>query len=207
MVPHPSRPPESVHVRTITIEHRGKLPLSEVLTKQERAAYSHSIYKRNDQKINPVKTPLPNGVDPGGGANFDTLDDSSENRKVDKIVPRGSRLTPERLEMMNIGGGTLSAAERQLFIGTLFEYEGTIASENSEMGLLNPDIEPPVLIHTVPHTPWQQHIRLPRTMQEEATRQMKEKPKNGELEFSQGPYRGRYFLVEKKMPRVLPVHQ
>jgi hypothetical protein len=104
VVPHPSRPPESVHVRTITIEHRGELPLSEVLTKQEWAAYTRTMYKRKDRKINPVNTPLPNGVNPGGAANFDTLHDSPKQRKVGKIVPRGSRLTPERLEKMNIGG-------------------------------------------------------------------------------------------------------
>ena len=36
---------ESAHIRTITIEPRGELPLSEVLTKQERAAYPRSMYR------------------------------------------------------------------------------------------------------------------------------------------------------------------
>ena len=35
-------------------------------------------------------------------------------------------------------------------------------------------------------------------MQQEATRQVHKKLKSGTLEFSQGPYRSRYFLVEKK---------
>jgi hypothetical protein len=100
---------------------------------------------------------------------------------------------------MKIGIGFLSDAEKSLFIDILFEYEGAIAFDESEMGLLNPEIEPPVVIHTVPHTPWQQqNLRLPKAMQEEATRQIKEKLANGLLEFSQGPYRSRYFLVEKK---------
>jgi hypothetical protein len=200
VVPHPSRPPEPVRVRTITIEHRGELPLSEVLTKQEWAAYIRTMYKRKHRKINPVNIPLPNGVNPGGGANFDTSDSSSQKRKIGKIVPKGSRLTSERLKKMKIGGGTLSTAEWQLFVDILFEFEGAIAFEGSEMGLLNPDIEPPVVIHTVPHVPWQQqNIRLPRAMQEEATQQVKEKLKNGELEFPQGPYRSRYFLGSSMM--------
>src|SRR5947207_9016076 len=37
-------------------------------------------------------------------------------------------------------------------------------------------------------------------MQEIATERVKEKLANGLLEFSQGPYRSRYFLVPKKNP-------
>jgi len=39
-------------------------------------------------------------------------------------------------------------------------------------------------------------------MQDEATQQVKEKLDLGILEFSQGPYRSRYFLVEKKEPDI-----
>ena len=35
-------------------------------------------------------------------------------------------------------------------------------------------------------------------MQQEATKHVREKLENGQLKFSQGPYRSRYFLVEKK---------
>ena len=85
-----------------------------------------------------------------------------------------------------------------MFIDILFEFEGAIAFDDSEMGLLNPAIEPPIHIHTVPHIPWQQqNIRLPKAMQEAATEIVKEKLQHGTFEFSQGPYRSRYFLVEK----------
>jgi hypothetical protein len=67
------------------------------------------------------------------------------------------------------------------------------------MGLLDPSIEPPVVIHTVPHSPWQQpNLRLPKLGQDEATQQVKKKLDLGLLEFSQGPYRSRYFVVPKK---------
>ena len=156
------------------------------------------MYKRKDRKINPVNVPLSNGINPGSGANFGSPNGTLVHQSG-KVVPKGSRLTPERLAQMKIGGGMLSKEERQLFINILFEYEGAIAFDDSEMGLLSPEIEPPVKIHTVPHLPWQQqNLRLPRVMQQEATKHVREKLELGILEFSQGPYRSRYFLVGKK---------
>ena len=67
------------------------------------------------------------------------------------------------------------------------------------MKLLDPVIESSIKIHTVPHQSWQQaNLRLSKTMQDEATRQIKEKFDLGILEFSQDSYRSRYFLVAKK---------
>jgi hypothetical protein len=119
-----------------------------------------------------------------------------------KVVPRGSRLTPERLAAMNIGGGTLSKEEVELVQErVLFQFEGAIAFEDAHMGLLDPAIEPPVVIHTVPHQPWQQqNLRLLKAMQDAATAHVKDKLLLGILEPSQGPYRSRYFLVAKKKP-------
>jgi RNase H-like domain found in reverse transcriptase/Integrase zinc binding domain/Reverse transcriptase (RNA-dependent DNA polymerase) len=122
-------------------------------------------------------------------------------RQGGTVVPRGSRLTPERLASMRIGTGFLTDSEKQLFVNILFDYEGAIAFEDSEMGMLKREIEPPIVIHTVPHEPWQQaNLRLPKAMQEIATSHVKEKLANGTLEYSQGPYRSRYFLVPKKKP-------
>jgi hypothetical protein len=81
------------------------------------------------------------------------------------VVPRGSRLTPERLAKMNIGGGFLTESEKQLVVDILFEFEGAVAFDDTEMGLLREEIEPPVKIHSVPHEPWQQqNIRLPKAI-------------------------------------------
>jgi hypothetical protein len=208
MVPHQLRPPEYENLH-ITVEFRDAGELDKVLTKREWEAMVDTLYKRKGKKIHPVNAPLPNGVKPSGEANFEKAvkiahrpPGDHRDGKVGRKVLRGSRLTPERLAHMKIGGGMLSEEERQLFVDILFEFEGAIAFDDSEMGLLNPEIEPPVTIHTVPHVPWQQqNLRLPRAMQEEATRQVKEKLELGMLEFSQGPYRNRYFLVEKKDKR------
>jgi hypothetical protein len=56
---------------------------------------------------------------------------------------------------MKIGNGLLTESERKLFVDILYEFEGAVAFDDSEMGLVKPEIEPPVVIHTVAHEPWQ----------------------------------------------------
>src|SRR5579859_382356 len=50
---------------------------------------------------------------------------------------------PERLNAMKIGEGFLTEKEKALFVEILYDYEGAIAFDDSEMGVLNPEIEPP----------------------------------------------------------------
>jgi hypothetical protein len=73
---------------------------------------------------------------------------------IGKLMPRGSRLTPERLTAMEIGDGTLSREEKELITERiLFQFEDVITFEDSYMGLLDPAIEPPIVIQTIPHQP------------------------------------------------------
>ena len=177
----------------------GRVCFEYVISKKEWETLIATMYKRKGKKVLPVNIPLKGGEPPGGSVNGEDISNCVTSGEFKpKIVPRGSRLTPERLAAMKIGTEFLSDAEKQLFIDILFEYEGAIAFDDSEMGLLNLAIEPPVHINTVPHVPWQQqNLRLPKAMQEAATTIIKEKLKHGTLEHSQGPYRSRYFLVEK----------
>ena len=191
-------------VKGITLEEGGEenLERCEVklevlrLNRRERRGIVRTLYKRKGKKVLPANVPLEGGAPPGGGINGDTVKEDSGFKPT--WVPRGSRLTPERLAKMRIGNGYLSEVEKQLFVDVLFDYEGAVAFEDSEMGLLNPAIEPPIHINTVPHVPWQQqNIRFPKVMQEAIAEMVKDKFRAGILEFSQGPYRSRYFLVEK----------
>ena len=50
------------------------------------------------------------------------------------VVPRGSRLTPDRLAQVRISEDFLSKAEKELFVDILFEYEGAVAFDDSETG-------------------------------------------------------------------------
>ena len=54
---------------------------------------------------------------------------------------------------MQIDTRSLSPEEKQLFLDILFKYERAIAFDDSEIGLLRPEIEPPAVIHTVQHVP------------------------------------------------------
>jgi hypothetical protein len=67
--------------------------------------------------------------------------------------------------------------------------------------VLDMRIEPPIEIHTISHTLWQQtNLSLPKSVQDAATVIIKEKLNCGLLKYSQGPYCSRYFLVSKKVP-------
>ena len=197
---------QTLRIRSITVKTDDVFPrkcqLWNVWSRQrwrKEIAIVRKKYKRKDKKVNPVNTQLENSVKPGGSPVGLCVE--REICGAGKTVPRGSRLTPERLANMRIGTGFLTDDEKNLFIDILFEFEGVLAFDDSEMGLLNPEVEPPVEIHTVPHTPWQQQsLRLPKAMQEAAAAILKKKLANGILEHSQGAYRSRFFLVAKKTP-------
>ncbi len=121
------------------------------------------MYKRKDRKILPANVPLPDGVNPTNVPSdlkpiysldqLPLLHEPIVGPWKGKIVPRGSRLTPERLAKMKIGTGYLREAERKLFVDILYEFEAAVAFDESEMGLLDPSIEPPIVIPTIPYTP------------------------------------------------------
>ena len=67
--------------------------------------------------------------------------------------------------------------------------------------MLNPEIQPLAVIHRVPHEPWQQtKFMASEGNGGESYGDCKGKLKMGLLEYSQGPYRSRFFLVPKKNP-------
>jgi len=103
------------------------------------------MYKRKDRKVNPVDAPLPNGISLGGNSVMDTQ------HHAQKPVLWGSWLTLKRLKMVKIDDGGLSEGEKDLFVEILTEFEGMIAFDDDEMGLLDIRIEPPVKAHVIPH--------------------------------------------------------
>ena len=224
-VPHSKRAPE-VAVCRLTIEindtmseinrynevQRGNNEIWKGERDRQRRTHGdievRTMYKRKDKKVRPMNVPLPCGVDLRGGISrrngkptVERETPVTSEKHSGKTVPRGSRLTPERLAQMKIGDGLLTPEEEEMFVNILFEYKGVFSFEDDEMGCPDERIKPPVVIHTVPHSPWQQqNIRQPKAIQDAATAIVREKLDNGTLEFSQGPYRSRYFLVPKKVP-------
>jgi len=211
----------NVHVRSITFDPLlMDSPSRHILNWQEarslartfrQEAHAFTMYKQKDRKVLPVNVPLSDGVNPTNVPSdlkpIHSLDQLSLLHKPiggpwkGKIILHGSRLTLKQLMRMKIGTGYLWDLEKKLFIDILYEFEAAVAFDKSEMGLLDPSIEPPVIIPTIPHTPWQQqNIRLLKAMQDAATTHVTEKLQQGILEFSQGPYQSHYFLIAKKPP-------
>jgi hypothetical protein len=88
----------------------GSMNYGAVKSKKEWETFISTMYKRKDRKIRPVNKPLAHGPPPGGNVNGEPLSANlSDNGKFKPtIVPRGSRLTPERLSKMKIGTGFLT---------------------------------------------------------------------------------------------------
>ena len=151
-----------------------------------------TLYKTVDKKVKPVATQLPNGMKPGGK--------SFEKVKEEKPFVPGSRISPEMLDLMTEQQiGFLTECEIAEWKKLIMEYESVFAFSTEHLTTLNPDIEPPVVIPTVPHTPWQMpQMKFGENMKREAIKIINDELENGLLEPSQGAYRNQYFLVQKK---------
>ena len=101
---------------------------------REIVRHVRTLYKKKGVKVVPANIPLPDGINPGGGVTWETGLEGKEGKQV----PRGSQLILERLKAMEIGEGFMSEKEKGLFVDILYDYEGVIAFEDSEMGMLNP---------------------------------------------------------------------
>ena len=147
---------KSFVLREIEIELdflEGRASSRAIKSKKEWKAFVSTMYKRKDRKIRPVNRPLTHGPSPGDNVNGEPSPTNfSENGEFKPtVMPHGSHFTPERIASMKIRIGFLTESEKQLFIDILLEFEGAIAFDDSEIGLLNPAIEPLIHIHMVPH--------------------------------------------------------
>ena len=69
-------------------------------------------------------------------------------------LARGARLTPERLDRLQIGK-ELWPKERELVVEMLFNREEALAWTFSEIGRIRECVTPPQEIRTVEHSAWQ----------------------------------------------------
>ncbi len=170
----------------------------------------NTLYKKKADKIKPVDLPHPGGIKPEGALNWRTKAISQEIYQPGKyagwIIPKfssikkGSRLTPERLEKLKLGEG-LSDEEKDVFYEMLYNREAAIAFNFEEKGYFNSEIEPPHVIPTIDHVPWQvKNFQVPKALEGEVINIIKDRMQCGALERSFGPYRNPWFLVPKKTP-------
>ena len=102
----------------------------DTLRLQKETALARTAYKWKDRKVNLVDVTLSDGVNPQGRSFVQNVVPPCY---AGKTVTKGSRLMDDWLEQMKIGGSFLMTEEHSLFIDILFEFEGMIEFEDSEM--------------------------------------------------------------------------
>lgn len=179
----------------------------------QRRVKVSTAYKRKADKVRPVDTDQSDGSVPGGRSNWRDLAIARE-RAAGKDIPQdewdrwftpkfsdiepGSRLTPERLEAMQVGD-IMNERERSAFLAMLYKREKALSWDFSEIGRIHPDVAPPQRIRTVPHKAWQAPgFPLPKSLRTTVEKMLRDRLARGTLERCEGPYRNPWFLVKKK---------
>ena len=170
-----------------------------------------TLYKRKAQKVRPVDANDGTGEGPGGHPDWY---ERSKTRdfpqphvgkyaeyllpRISKL-PRGSRLTPERLRSLDVGDW-LWPEERAMFDEMMINREEAIAFEWKEVRKIHPDVSPPIMIKTMPHQAWQEkNFPCPKALVPVVVKMLLERLERGVLEKCNGPYRNPWFLVAKKL--------
>ena len=113
-------------------------------------------------------------------------------------IPRGSRLTPERIKELDIGSW-LWPREKEMLIEMLINHEVAIAFDWTECSQIHEDVSPPLVIKTVEHEAWQEpNFPVPKALLPVVLEILRDRLKKGVLEYCEGPYRNPWFLVAKK---------
>ncbi|OLY80705.1 Transposon Ty3-G Gag-Pol polyprotein [Smittium mucronatum] len=148
----------------------------------------YTRYKSAKEKIKPVSIALENIESP-----------SIQKKDMEnKIIT--NRLTEERISKIIVGDGNLSKEEIIFFKKELKKNEKAFAYHPDEMGLLSKDIEDPICVETIDHTPWQViPYPIPKGIVNEVKELLKDKLVKGILEPTNGPYSNNWFCVQKKL--------
>lgn len=174
-----------------------------------------TLYKRVGVKVHPVDDHPSDGSVPDGTVNWKPSHEEKIREAMDanrgsiydawirpkfSDIPRGSRLTPDRLAaMMEKSCDGFSVAERNMFVHMLFNREKTLAWEFAHVSQISTSVAPPQSIKTVPHKAYQNGNNvLPRALREIAIKMLRERQASGLIEESHASYRNKWFLVSKK---------
>jgi hypothetical protein len=164
-----------------------------------------TMYKRKADKVRPVEADvtLTDGSTPGGLVAWreDCLKreallppgtgpfDGTLLIKKFSSIPRGSRLTAERIKAL-VTGTELRPRERELFLEMMFNREAALSWDFSEIGRVRPEVAPPQEIRTVEHKPWQHPgFKIHRSLTGVVENIVRERLKNGVLEPCYSAYR------------------
>jgi hypothetical protein len=176
----------------------------------------NTAYKRKADKVKPLDLGESTGETPGGLANWkqvlwrkrmenpQLIETDPPHKYDDYIIPRisqiarGARLSPERIERLQIGDDLLPN-ERELLLEILQRREEAIAWNWTEVRQISEEVAPPQRIRTVEHKAWQSpSFPIPKALNETVIEMLKDRINQGVFEPCNGPYRNPWFLVKKK---------
>ena len=153
-----------------------------------------TAYKRKKEKVRPVDQPHQHGTIPEEKEEWKLP--LTSGRIVDwgyfngnlipkfSNIPRGSRLTAERIQSLRIGED-LTKEERSILLEILHNREEAIAFDFSEKGVVKEEVEEPHKIPTIDHKAWQAPgFRVPKGLREEVREIVEDRLKAGTVERS-----------------------
>ena len=182
----------------------------------DQCVHVNTAYKRKADKIRPVDLGESTGEGPGGLSNWwdvmwehkmqypERIETDPPHRYDKYIIPRfsqlarGARLTPERIERLQICADLLPD-EKEFLLEILHRREESLAWEFSEVNRICREVAPPQKIRTIPHQAWQApSFPIPRGLLRTVIDMLRDRIDSGIYEPCDGPYRNPWFLVKKK---------
>lgn len=192
-------------------EKQGRLASKSSQRRAMRNLRVAAAYKSKAKKVRPVDANDGTGDGPGGFTDWYARAKLREHKQehigkykdhlLPRItaIPRGSRLTPERLKTLDVGTW-LWDDEKAMFDELMINREGAIAFDWKEVGKIHEDVSPPIVIKTIEHKAWQEpNFPCPRALIPIVVKMLQERLDRGVLEKCDGPYRNPWFLVAKKL--------
>ena len=155
--------PESTFDFTTDYEN---LELGNPFRPNEQTCQVWTMYKSKAKKVQPVDEADGIGDPPGGRDDWYERSKARDTPQQQvgeyqhlllprfSAIPRGTRLTSERLASLDVGD-MLLPEERVLFDEMMLNREGVISFEWPECGRFHQDVSPPVVLKTIPHKAWQ----------------------------------------------------
>jgi hypothetical protein len=166
-------------------------------------------YKPVHLKVRPTFTDLPDQFRIIREIKGDPLEGMPILPKDPPAFEAKGRYTEERREQFEKaqGSGFLRPKEMDLVNHIVSKQNKAFAWEDSERGSFNEDFFPPVVMPTIPHTPWREHSgKIPPGIYNEICNIIKTKLAAGVYEPSNSSYRSRWFTVLKKGGKLRLVH-
>jgi hypothetical protein len=177
--------------RSAIEESDGEGSLAEWAAAEEVEVYwCQTLRKKVADKIRPANVALQ-------GQNPQSAPSGQEEWAWVKRLPDRPELNDAELALLRFGD-QVTKQERELFIEMLQEQRRALSFGWKDLGCLDPRIEVPVKLNTVPHEPWcLKPIRFSQQEHEAIIALLKERMEAGIIERSQGPYSSRFFLIRK----------